>query len=87
LLESVEDDKLGYGVHVPLDNSLEELAPIREQLSSEPYKSRLNYVYLDEIPTYQKDFEEEYERMADFVIELIEDVFKEDITMSNPLTH
>lgn len=73
LLEESNKDLVGYGIHLPFDQSIEEETNYLNKFKKSEYSKEFQYQYLDEIPTFQKDIG----LNKKILIELIEKISKE----------
>lgn len=79
MLESKDDNKKGFGLHLSFDESFDESIEEINKFRNQDYSNNFDYHDLDEIPTYQIDLETDKEQIKKLVIQIIKDVYEQEV--------
>ena len=78
LLEGVQDEDFGFGIHLSFDDSFVETAGELEKFKNSDFADQFEYHSWDGIDTYQLDLKENNDRIKEITKSIIETVYKKD---------
>ncbi|MEM6321737.1 MAG: DUF2199 domain-containing protein [Bacteroidota bacterium] len=83
MLEKMDSEILGFGIHLPFDQSFEEEIEKLVKFKKTDLVNQFDYYLLDGIPTYQKDLVRDIDLLEVIVKQLITEVYQQKLDNIN----